>query len=95
MSDFPHLDQLMRGYFHQDYDLVGNDVPEVVAAFARDAGAGGTAATAAEIRHFIAIGGADDGGLTARYPDDVDPAGWDMTDAEWLDWVARLLEGAR
>ncbi len=92
MSDFPHLDLLMDGYFHQDYDLAGGDVPEVVAAFVRDAGAKEAAATAADIRRFVAAGSAEGEAFSARYPDDVDPAGWDMTVAEWLHWVAGLLE---
>lgn len=54
MRRLPHLNGLMDAYFHQDYDLGGDDDAAVLASFARSAGADAVAATIAEIDTVLA-----------------------------------------
>lgn len=54
MSDTPRLRHLMESYFHQDYDLGGDDDAAIVAGFVRDADSHTVAATIAEIDGLLA-----------------------------------------
>jgi hypothetical protein len=38
LNDFETLAEFIKGYLHQDMDLIADSVPGAVAAFARDAG---------------------------------------------------------
>ena len=90
-KDYPTLTNFLHAWFHQDFDLEG-DVPEVVARYREVAAAGEVARLRADITRFLAAAGGDaDRLFGATFTPDIDPAGWDMTAAEWLGWVLRLL----
>lgn len=51
---YPQIAALMGGWFHQDFDLVGETVAEIAADFARSASARDIAALVVEIDQFCA-----------------------------------------
>ncbi|ARE42135.1 hypothetical protein RGUI_3994 [Rhodovulum sp. P5] len=53
MSDYPELQTLISGWFHQDFDIEGETVPEIVAAYARSVPASRHVALIEEIDSFI------------------------------------------
>ncbi len=87
----PYLDHLLGGWFHQDFDLVG-DVPEVAAEFVAVGPAEVVWAVVADIRRFLNYRSNDlDAAFQRIFKPGIDPAGWRMTTAEWLRWVDELL----
>ena len=56
---YPRLWQLFAAYFHQDWDLEGNDWPDLVRNFADDHSESDLIATAAELDQLLADFGDD------------------------------------
>jgi len=56
---FPELASFMSGWFHQDFDIHGETLEEVVAAFKADSGAELLAPLIADIDAFLATGDDD------------------------------------
>jgi hypothetical protein len=66
-EDYPALRGLVRGYFHQDYDIISEDGDEVVAAF-RDENLPATREQLIDdIQRFLARYGADEAELTKAF----------------------------
>lgn len=92
--EYPHLAQLIGGWFHQDFDIEGGTLEAMIAAFKKVT----TPADCAETR-------ADIGRLLSRYDDqalsqefvrlfrpDVIVEGWDgMSTRQWLTRIDELL----
>lgn len=90
-DQYPYLDHLLGGYFHQDFDLVG-DVPEVLAEFVAVQRPEVVWAVLADIRRFLNYRSNDlDAAFHRIFRPSIDPAGWGKTTAEWLRWVDALL----
>ena len=53
MTTYRDLETLLGAYFHQDWDLEGNDWIEVVDAFARAESLEAVAAAERELRHLL------------------------------------------
>ncbi|HUN39651.1 MAG TPA: contact-dependent growth inhibition system immunity protein [Acetobacteraceae bacterium] len=91
MSGFPHLEQFLGAWFHQDFDLDG-DVPDVAAKFRQVAQPGEIDAIRSEIQTFLSHAEGDaDAAFQQTFAPDIAPSGWNMTAREWLTWVDRLL----
>jgi hypothetical protein len=56
---YPRLQQLLGAYFHQDWDLEGDDWPAIVRKYRSDVSAAEAAAAASEIEQLIADGDSD------------------------------------
>ena len=67
---FPDLAAFMTGWFHQDFDIHGDTLEKVVAAFRAEVGPQHIAPLAADIDAFLATG---DDGLEERFQDDFRP----------------------
>jgi ABC-type multidrug transport system fused ATPase/permease subunit len=74
-SQFPELDRLFGAYFNQDFELWGDTIEEVVAAYKEGASRQRCAALRAEIEIFIEAHPSDlDSVFATRYGLDFDPA---------------------
>ena len=90
-DSYPYLENLLGSWFHQDFDLDG-DVPDIVAKVVATTHRPAAWAVVADIERFLMHHRADaDRAFVRLFKPDIDPAGWKMTTAAWLEWVARLL----
>lgn len=85
---FPHLDQFVNGYLHQDWRLFGPTLEAVVETYADDTSCEDMTALGREIGEFVNSGGA--GMYSKWFPDAVSPAGWRMSPEHWLRHLADL-----
>jgi hypothetical protein len=53
VSDYPALADFLASWFHQDFDIEGETVAEIVQAFARSTPAPAQAAVRRDIEHFL------------------------------------------
>ncbi|GGH07014.1 contact-dependent growth inhibition system immunity protein [Silvibacterium dinghuense] len=93
---YPHLDALLGGYFHQDFDLFGDTLAEILATYREDTSAEERAATRADIERFLGTYGPEaqavNEALERIFKPGVIIEGWDGLNAtQWLEEVARLL----
>lgn len=93
---FPELASFMSGWFHQDFDIHGDTLEEVVAAFTADNGTELVAALVADIDAFLATG---DDGMEERFQDwfrpDIIPSGFRLTTRAFLEAIREELLGVR
>jgi hypothetical protein len=90
MASYPELETLIGGWFHQDFDINGNTLEEVVAAYRAVTPAHQQRALAGEIRRFLD----DEDVETAfeqRFKPDVSPSGFAPTTREFLQRIAALV----
>jgi hypothetical protein len=66
-EDYPTLRGLVRGYFHQDYDLISEDADEVVIAFRDETTPAVHQGPIDDIHKFIDRHGADEKELTGAF----------------------------
>lgn len=90
---FPELAAFMSGWFHQDFDIHGDTLEEVVAAFKAESGPEVVAPLVADIDAFLATG---EDGMDERFQDwfrpDIIPSGFRPTTHAFLDAIrAELL----
>lgn len=52
-DNYPALRDLIGGYFHQDYDIISDDVDEVVEAFKKESWDDDRKNVVADIQHFL------------------------------------------
>ncbi|MCF6280838.1 MAG: hypothetical protein L3J28_01305 [Candidatus Polarisedimenticolaceae bacterium] len=52
-NDYPELADLMSGWFHQDFDIEGETVPEIISAFIASSSANQCESIMSEILSFI------------------------------------------
>lgn len=89
---FPYLQSLMHGYFHQDYDIVGDSIASIVAEYKATAHGYelmGLKADIARFKHQFADD-ADEKFVTIFSPD-IDPVAWSGSTIAWLDEVEKAL----
>lgn len=91
---YPHLDQLLAAYFHQDWALDGARWEDVVDLFAAESAPGVVAQSRAELARLTAAGFTDREltRLLAQLGSSVDPAAWGLTPAQWLAAVGARLD---
>jgi CdiI immunity protein len=94
-SPHPHLADFLGAWFHQDFDLVGETIEEVVDAYARTADIAARHALAADVESFLGEGDARD--LDVRFmrdfDPDIDPTGLAVDTRDFLERILRRLEG--
>jgi hypothetical protein len=93
---FPELASFMSGWFHQDFDIHGDTLEEVVAAFKAESGEELVAPLVADIDAFLATG---DDGMEERFQEwfrpDVIPSGFRPTTRAFLEAIREELLAAR
>ena len=94
-STFPELDQLFGVYFNQDFELLGDTIEEIVAAYSKDMSGERRSALHREIETYLKAHPSDlDSAFTARYGFDFDPAPWGHTTLSFLRRVQELTSDA-
>ena len=92
---FPELAAFMGGYFHQDFDINGDTLEEVVAVFIADSDAGLCRLLIGDIDGFLATG---EVGMEERFQDyfrpDIIPTGFRPTTQAFLLAIRGELEAA-
>lgn len=53
MDSYPHLENLIGCWFHQDYDIEGDTLEEVIAAYRKGTTAADRIGTRADIHKFL------------------------------------------
>jgi len=95
-QQFPELASFMSGWFHQDFDIHGDTLEEVVAAFRGESGAQAIAPLVADIDAFLSTG---DDGLDERFQDwfrpDIIPTGFRPTTRGFLEAIRDELLAPR
>ena len=76
-ASYPHLDAFLGGWFHQDFDLVGDTLEEIVAAYRESAGVDEAEAVRSDIAAFLLdSAGAVEDDLGRVFVLDIDPLGF-------------------
>jgi hypothetical protein len=92
---FPHLDHFLNAYMHQDWDLFGESLEEVLQTYARQTSRSDVDGLRAEIDQFIASKGTRiESDYYELYPNSVAPSGWNMNVEQWLRRVSELAARA-
>lgn len=95
-TGFPYLNYLLGAYFHQDFEINGNTLEEIIATCKKDFVAEDIEGTIADIHRFIATYGDSDSHLAEEFVKifrpDIIAEGWEgLTTREWLLRIAELL----
>lgn len=96
-TGFPYLNYLLGAYFHQDFDINGSTLEEIIAASKKDFVAEDRAGTVADIHRFLATYGDTDTHLAEEFVEifrpDIIAEGWEgLTTRQWLLRISELLE---
>ena len=95
--EYPYLQAFLGGWFHQDCDVDGNTLEELVASFKRRSPERDWQVVRTDIERFLRD--RDDKEVAVDFPrlfqPEVGPAEWGMTTQEWLETLARLLSTGR
>jgi hypothetical protein len=94
---YRHLNKLLMSYFHQDFDIYGNTLAEIMGVYREDFAPEDRAALAQEIRRFIEIHGPSETSILQAldriFKPEVIIEGWEGLNAkEWLERIAQLAE---
>lgn len=89
---YPFLRQLIGSWFHQDFDIDGETLEDILSGYKSVTEEEQILGVKAEIEKFIEESGdkIDDRFIELFRPD-VDPAGWGMTTKEWLTQIHDIL----
>jgi hypothetical protein len=95
-ANFPYLASLIGGYFHQDFDLNGNTLEEIIETSKKTSSAEETAGTIADIQRFLATYGDSDARIATEFVRLFDPGiiaeGWEgLTTRQFLLKIETLL----
>jgi hypothetical protein len=93
MSDYPQLETLMGGWSHEDFDLNGDTLDEIIAAYRGVTPVDQQRSLATEIERFLNEPGDVDSEFQRRFKPDVSPTGFAPTTREFLTTIASLLDG--
>lgn len=102
---YPHLAGLLAGWFHQDFDVAGSTLDEVVAAYRATADAAERLAVRDDIQRFIlqhasstsdptlgsSLGSSLGSALDATFQLEVDPLGFADSAQDFLQRIDRAL----
>jgi hypothetical protein len=91
-AEYPALKDLMGGMFHQDFDLVGNTVVEIMHAFRDVTPLAEQAKLKDEIARFLATHGDDlDDAFERTFRPDIIPAAFSGSTRGFLEEIRDLL----
>jgi hypothetical protein len=94
MSDYPQLETLIGGWFHQDFDINGDTLDEIIAAYRGVTPVDQQRSLAIEIERFLNEPGDVDYEFQRRFTPDVSPTGFAPTTRQFLTTIASLLDGS-
>ena len=93
-QDYANLASLLSGWFHQDFDLSGETIEEIIGAFKKTTDPAETEAICADIAAFLRNG---DDTIEAKFlttfNPDIDPSGFEGSTRSFLEKIRRLLGG--
>jgi hypothetical protein len=90
---YPHLRTFLGAWFHQDFDLVGESLEEIVSAFNAASSPSEAQHVRSDIDAFVQDARHDlDEAFVRVFNPEVDPHGWGMTTREWLMRIRDLLK---
>jgi len=91
-KDYPVLDALMSGWFHQDFDIEGETIEEIIGAYKDSCSQEELKSIAAEINKFLGdFEDNTDEEFSRIFKPDVDPKGFSPTTREFLKSILSYL----
>jgi hypothetical protein len=91
-DSYPYLDSLIGGWFHQDLDLEGDTLEEILENYKKGSPPDDWPGVRADILRLIRNSGENlDSEFIRLLQPSVDPAGWGMTTRDWLMRIHALL----
>lgn len=91
-KNYPALADLISGWFHQDFDIEGDTIEEIIAAFYASSTLEVRLAVIAEIEHFLREhAAAVDDEFVRIFQPDIDPAGFAHDTRAFLQEIALHL----
>jgi hypothetical protein len=91
MPNYPELENLMSGWFHQDFDINGDTVEAVVGAYRAVTPANLQRALASDIERFLHDAKDVEADFQATFKPDIIPTGFAPTTREFLERIAALV----
>jgi hypothetical protein len=91
MAHYPEIETLMGGWFHQDFDINGDTLDEIVAAYRAVTPLDQQRALAAEVGRYLAEESDVERDFEPRFHPDVSPTGFAPTTREFLERIASLV----
>lgn len=94
MGSYPHLENLMACWFHQDYGIDGNTLEEVMDAYRRSTTSADWDRVRADIRSFLQHYGDQSlkDAFVRVFNPDIIPEPWGMTTLQFLLKIDQLLK---
>lgn len=92
-TSYPYLAHLLGGWFHQDFDVVGDTLEAIMADYRQSAGPHGIAGLHADIHRLIQFHGERlDAAFVELFGTVVEFEGWGLSARQWLERIDQLLE---
>jgi hypothetical protein len=91
MATYPELETLVGGWFHQDFDLDGETLEEIIGAYRNVTPDEQRRALREEIAHFLAEANDVDLEFEQRFSPEVSPTGFAPSTREFLERIATLV----
>ena len=92
VKNYSNLAELISGWFHQDFDLEGETVEEIISAFNKSCSAEMRQALTSEITHFLELSDAGIGSEFIRiFNPDIEPTEFSPTTRAFLEEILRHL----
>jgi len=91
MPDYPQLETLIGGWFHQDFDINGDTLEQIVAAYRSVTPLDQQLALATEIGRFLDQTDDVEGEFQRRFKPDISPTGFAPTTRQFLETIASLV----
>jgi hypothetical protein len=92
MADYPEMETLIGGWFHQDFDINGESLDEIVAAYRAVTPKDQQRALVAELRRYLAEESDVERDFEQRFRPDGSPTGFAPTTRELLEKIASLVD---
>lgn len=90
---FSHLEDLIKTYFHQDYDLIADDLESLMQHYVTTTPQVDRNIVRAEIDRYLTLHERDlDQAFRRDYEYDVDPKTWSYSTKAFLRKLSRLVE---
>jgi hypothetical protein len=94
VTSYPYLGHLLGGWFHQDFDLVGDSLEEIVGDFRATSPAEDLAGLHADISRLLRLHGDRlEAAFGELFGEVVEFSGWGLSARQWLERVDALAAG--
>jgi len=91
-NSYPHLAELIGGWFHQDFDIEGETIEEIIGAFNRSSTPQQRLAVSADITEFLRANDARlDADFIRIFNPDIEPTGFAASTRAFLEEIARQI----